>query len=426
MRDRAVSRLIPTSPPLVLGIVVAVVLIASQTLVMDPERPVAPEISLGAADSSPRDHPGWSVRFVRSSQASERSFASERLPALRWPRRGAPFAGRMPLAFGVLAACAGCASSLTVRVMDNRLLDGNGQPVRLLGVNRSGAEYACISGIGFFAGPSDQGAIAAMTSWHINAVRIPLNEDCWLGINGVPAQYGGVAYQTAIREFVGRLHAAGLYVVLDLHWNAPGSTPARSQQPMADLDHAPAFWSSVARAFAQDRAVVFDLYNEPRDIRWQCWRKGCLLPRGWRTAGMQTLVDAVRSSGARQPIILTALGSGNDMSSWLRYRPHDPANQLVAGFHAYDTLGCATTACWKAQVKPVARRVPVVTAELGEGGCSHTFIDKFMRWADSAGVSYLGWSWNPSGCSAPSLITSWDGHPTAYGGGLKAHLIKLR
>jgi uncharacterized protein YbdZ (MbtH family) len=224
---------------------------------------------------------------------------------------------------------------------------------------------------------------------------------------------------------VRRLHKAGLYVVLDLHWNAPGSEPARSQQPMADLDHAPAFWSSVARAFEDDRAIVFDLYNEPHDVSWQCWRDGCTLPEGWRSAGMQTLVDAVRSSGAGQPIVVSGLGSGNDLSAWLQYRPHDPAHQLIAGLHAYDSLRCATTACWNDEVKPIARKVPVVTAELGEGDCSHAFIDQFMRWADSAGVSYLGWSWNPSTCGAPSLIRSWDGKPTAYGEGLRAHLIKL-
>jgi hypothetical protein len=46
MRDRALWLLIPTSPPLVLGIVVVVALIAAETLVVYPLRRVAPEISL--------------------------------------------------------------------------------------------------------------------------------------------------------------------------------------------------------------------------------------------------------------------------------------------------------------------------------------------------------------------------------------------
>jgi K+-sensing histidine kinase KdpD len=47
MRDRALWLLIPTSPPLVLGIVVAVALIAVATLAVYAERRVAQEISVG-------------------------------------------------------------------------------------------------------------------------------------------------------------------------------------------------------------------------------------------------------------------------------------------------------------------------------------------------------------------------------------------
>lgn len=332
------------------------------------------------------------------------------------------------LIFAIVAPYVGSGSNdppMRVRIVGDRLVDARGQPVRLLGVNRSGAEYACAQGLGFFAGPTDARAIADMTRWRINAVRVPLNEDCWLGINGMPSRYSGAAYRAAIARYVARLHHAGLYVILDLHWNAPGQLRATGQQPMADLDHAPAFWSSVAIAFKRDGAVIFDLYNEPHDISWQCWRDGCPLPEGWRTAGMQALVDAVRSSHARQPVIATGLHSGSDLSRWMRYRPRDPAGQLVAGFHAY-FFNCATRACWQAQLAPVARRVPMIATELGQGGCSHTRVDRFMNWGDSRGISYLAWTWNPFGCRAPALIKSWDGQPTAYGEGLRAHLLSLR
>lgn len=327
----------------------------------------------------------------------------------------------------VITACGGGSGpALAVRVAGNQLVDAAGMPIRLLGVNRSGAEYACVADQGVFPGPTGAPAIAAMTSWQINAVRIPLNEDCWLGINGAPARYSGARYRAVIRGYVARLHGAGLYVVLDLHWNAPGSQLAVGQRQMADLSHAVAFWASVARTFKADPAVMFDLYNEPNGISWACWRDGCVLPQGWRTAGMQALVDAIRATGARQPVIATGLGWGNDLSSWLSYRPRDPAGQLVAGFHAYGSRPCVTAACLNRTVRPVARAVPVVTTELGAGGCSAAFVNGFMRWADSAGVSYLGWTWNPFGCGAPSLISTWSGVPTAYGAGLRAHLLGLR
>ncbi len=54
-------------------------------------------------------------------------------------------------------------------------------------------------------------------------VRIPLNQDCWLNINGVNPQYGGENYINAIYDFVVRLNNHGINAILDLHWTAPGN-----------------------------------------------------------------------------------------------------------------------------------------------------------------------------------------------------------
>jgi hypothetical protein len=48
-----------------------------------------------------------------------------------------------------------------------------------------------------------------------------------------------------------------------------------------------------------------------------------------------------------------------------------------------------------------------------------------MTWADSTGASYLGWSWNPTGCASPALIRSWSGEPTVSGQRFREHLIAL-
>src|ERR1700730_9885425 len=85
------------------------------------------------------------------------------------------------------------APELSVR--GNHLVNWRRTIVRLTGVNRSGAEYACAHVWGIWDAPTDTNlAIRAMTAWHINSVRIPLNEDCWLGINGVPRAYSGARY----------------------------------------------------------------------------------------------------------------------------------------------------------------------------------------------------------------------------------------
>src|SRR3984893_9884895 len=152
-----------------------------------------------------------------------------------------------------------------LQVSGNRIVTANGAPISLRGVNISGTEFVCAQGWSndpFGGQPEDSPqTIAAMRSWHVNFVRVPLNEDCWLGING--AHIGGAPYQAAIVKLVSDYRAAGFYVIVDLHWSAPGTQLALSQNPAPDEDHSPAFWKSVAATFKGDTGVVYDLYNAP-------------------------------------------------------------------------------------------------------------------------------------------------------------------
>lgn len=344
-----------------------------------------------------------------------------------------------------LALCLGAvsspsrASALGLSVSGNHLVDESGQAIRLLGVSRSGSEYACAEGYGFFDGPTGARSIRAMKRWGINAVRLPLNPDCWLGIDGVKPGLGGGSYRAAIDGFVARLNQAGLYVVIDEHVAAPAGSLALGIIPMPDADSSPAFWSSVAAHFASNHSLVFDLYNEPHDIDWDCWLAGCDVPAGgrfserhpaYRAAGMQQLVDAVRSTGATQPLMLGGTDYARDLSGWLAHEPVDPLGQLVASEHNYGHhLAPCLRGC-KAAIASVSASVPVVVGELGQTDCRHDYIDKWMRWADRRGISYIGWAWDAKGgwtCHAgPSLIQNYRGKPTGFGIGFRNHLLKLR
>lgn len=337
----------------------------------------------------------------------------------------------------LLASTAWAAPNLRVR--GTALVDGPGagHQVQLRGVDRSGLEYACIQNTGFFESPhpyriDDRSMIAAMTSWDIDAVRVPLNEDCWLGIH-TPRGLGGSAYRRIVESYVAALHAAHLYVILDLHWAAPGRHQALGQIPMADADHSPSFWRSVAGTFKGDHELIFDLFNEPFQIGWGCWRNGCTVPAGdgwpaYRAAGMQQLVNAVRKSGARQPLMLGGLNWAFSLSGWLAHKPRDPLHQLVASEHNYGDLSPCYASC-QAAIVSAHRGAPVVMGELGETDCKELYIDQMMPFADRHGISYLGWAWDAGAywtCGGgPSLITSYDGSPTPFGVGFRNHLRSL-
>lgn len=292
---------------------------------------------------------------------------------------------------------------------------------RLRGVSRAGTEYACVQGWGVFDGPVDAAAIGHMADWGIDTVRIPLNESCWTDTAGAPPEFSGGAYRRAIGDYVDRLRGAGMTVVLDLHWSAVTGA-ATGQDRMANRRRSVAFWADVARAFSDREDVLFEVYNEPHSIGWECWRDGC---GEW--AGMQDLVDAIRATGARNPIIATGLEWGNDLRGWLQHRPRDPLNSVAAGFHAYDFNRCNTAECWEREVAPVAAEVPVVITELGTSDCTGEWAETLMTWADRHDVSYLAWSWNEWDCSGgPALIEDYDGTPTGYGRAVRRHFLSAR
>jgi endoglucanase len=331
-----------------------------------------------------------------------------------------------------------------LHVSGNKLLTASGATYRLLGVNRSGGEFACIQGNGFWNGPMDQASVTAMRAWKVRVVRVPLNEECWLGTADVPAQYGGTAYQNEVKTYVNLLIRNGITPIVEMHWNyglytgnssGCSDVKATCQKPMPDAQYAPAFWTGVANAFKGNDAVILDLFNEPYPERatgdatsgWKCWRDGGTCAGiGYQVAGFQGLVNTVRATGATNVIMIGGLAYSNDLSQWLAYKPTDPLNNLAAFAHIYNFNTCANTSCWNSQIAPVAAQVPVTLTEIGENDCAHGFVDSLMDWADAHAVGYLGWTWNNWDCSTgPSLISDWDGTATAYGQGLKDRLARV-
>jgi endoglucanase len=330
-------------------------------------------------------------------------------------------------------AVAGNARPKGLHVSGNRLLDGKGHYVQFHGVNRSGTEYACIQGWGVFDGPSDAKSVAAMATWHINAVRIPINEDCWLGINGVKPELAGATYRRAIVAYVRLLHRRGMYAELALMWAGPASAPARFQPAAPDADHAPAVWSSLARTFRNDHKVVLAPWGET-SVDPNCFlRGGCNAPFNetyprYRVAGMQQAVTVMRKAGYTGVIAIPGLNYANDLSQWLSHEPRDPRHQLIAEAHIYGKNTCSSASCFDATVAPVARRVPVIFGETGEtydsSDCGSSNISKFLSWADAHRVGYLAWAWDTwNGCSA--LIRDYAGTPfSPYGAWVRAHYLR--
>ena len=358
--------------------------------------------------------------------------------------------------------------------VNGHIVDASGNIVQMHGVNKMGTEYMCLSGGGFFDGPADQASINVMKSWKINVVRLPLNEDCWLGINGVPAATAGANYQKAVSDYTHLLISNGLYVILDLQWAAPGTTLANQLIPMADADHAPLFWSQVAKMFAGDTNVIFDLFNEPTVSDWSCWTIGgnCAQLNGktYAVAGMATLLKAVRDTGAQNVVLMGGLNYSSDFTQWVasvKSMTNLPAPlnglsiaNVAASFHEYDSnttvTGCTSVyvgystqfSCYSAATTVAnahldtvfAAGFPVVMGEIGLTAYDtasaapfsatqlqqmQTWMNNMMTYMERQGQGYLAWSFNNNG--QPHLLQDFTNYtPTPYFGvTFKNHMMAL-
>lgn len=385
-------------------------------------------------------------------------------------------------------------TGLAIKVSGKNLVNGSGVVVQLRGVNVSGLEAVAIDGWdpsnpwGSQTGDATPNFALMKSAWGVNAVRLPLNEDSWLGlscadlggnsstiVNGaqvqdkpgqvIQADPGG-NYQATALAAVAAANAAGLYVILDLHWAAPNvnGTPTcpTAQTAMADTDHSIAFWTSLATAFKGNPAVMFELFNEPymgetarsdnnvpgADIlngnpsmtAFIVGGNPSVITANWAAAGMQAMLNAVRATGATNVVLVSDDNWTQEMTDWLTYKPTDSAGQLAAAWHPYANSNYPTqvscinlpscSALQYAAVQAVlAAGFPVVATEFGDNTTSSPsatapWVSVLLPMADKWGISYLGWTWDVWGNIANVLITDEAGDPTyGYGTYVKQHYL---
>lgn len=312
-----------------------------------------------------------------------------------------------------------------LRVVGNLVKSKDGKTVWLQGLNVVSLEWTATGEHVL------RSAQVAVDEWKSNIVRLPVKDDFWFG-EGAGQKDGGAAYRQLVDAAVNIVANRGAYVLIDLHrFRAPTD------------DHVK-FWKEIAAKYKNHPAILFDLFNEAHDISWEVWRDGGMVDdksrpadedaflsaeekakavKGFRSPGMQGLVNAVRETGARNIVVVGGLDWAYDLSGVAKgFTIADKGgNGLIYSTHIYPWKNN-----WRDKVLVVADKYPIL---VGEVGCDIKVLDFIplnqqenpYSWApDMLGfiqkhkLHWTAWTFHTS--ATPRLIADWEYTPTPFWG----------
>ena len=336
-------------------------------------------------------------------------------------------------------------------VSGNTLLHG-GSCAKLRGVDCDGLEFSNTGEgpPGGNGGNTTTMASEAVTAWHSTIIRLPLNQDFWFGCGGA----NQANYQGYVSSVVNYCSGQGVYVILDLHWSgessaasAPcgggwGNAANTKQQAMADANGV-TFWSSVAAAYANNPAVIFDLYNEPYDqgndnpgttdtTGYNTWLKGGTLGgASFSTPGMQALLNAVRATGANNVCLLGGLHWCANLAGLPASSVTNTGNGVMFAAHIYGTNDGFSSTNWTTDVPTaLTNSYPVFVGEYGpdatcppSSGDMSSFDSGFFTWIMNTSGIVGATAWSLTSGSCPDLISDWNFTSTSWGTDVKNFML---
>jgi hypothetical protein len=233
--------------------------------------------------------------------------------------------------------------------------------------------------------------------WHMNALRIPLSNWVYSANQQLFLQLLDTAIQQATQ--------AGMYVILDLHDYRQGGSPYGRGADMPKPESV-SFWKAIAGHYRYNTMIIFDVYNEPHYPSAGQWLNGGGSQQGSTgkkapIIGMQGLVDAVRSVGARQII---SIGDIHDAGT---LRIKDP--NIIYTTHSYQEVASGSPAVWDADWAGFKGRYPLFYGEWAllpnspvvyrcQGATMRNANRKVTAFLDYMGqnnISWTAWQFNP-------------------------------
>lgn len=240
---------------------------------------------------------GWLMKLARTSMATTLLGSLVVAVAVSAPRTTGPI---------VNVGYSRAAMAVPLHTSANAVLNGNGVKVILGGIHRGGY----LTATGDDMGSAEADALAHWTSMVRVATSASLVADS--------CATGGAAYLNRLDSIVTQLTSRNIVALIDMHLSAPmPCTTPRALQLPAKVE-ARAYWTLIAKRYASNPLVAFELWNEPHTTTTDQYLNGGTVDDGsggsYLAAGMQELYNLVHSLTTTNLIFVDGNGwAGNPM-----------------------------------------------------------------------------------------------------------------
>jgi len=332
-------------------------------------------------------------------------------------------------------------TSFGMKIVGNTFTDLSSNILTLKGANFSGMENT--TNTTPFSGTTQSTWAGIASTWGLNIFRFPVNAHSWLTIP---------AYKSGVIACINNVTAAGVYAIIDLHWDCPAAynngVPV-GQPGFISQDNGPSFWTDVANTFKTNPAVLFELMNEPYGIDTitaqyltYCqqgtgntfitfWTdqggNGGLAATGttYKASGHQPMLNAIRATGATNVCLYSCMAENSYFAQSLACAPTDTTaptgfsgtwtSQLAATVHYangsagnYTTVLNATSSGYPVNL-PILMTECYTTTNLGG-------LNGFI-WPNHIGIVL----WTPANDGqVGAAYQNWDSNKTNFNGCLTA------
>jgi len=256
-------------------------------------------------------------------------------------------------------------AAVGLHVSDGRLVEANGTPFVLRGVNHAHTWY-----------PNQTSSFANIKSLGANAVRVVLsNGHRWTRNDA-----------SDVANVISLCKANRLICVLEVH----DTTGYGEEGAAATLASAADYWISLASVLrGQENYVIINIGNEPfGNSGYQNWASHT-------TSAVQRLRDA----GFEHAIMVDAPNWGQDWTFTMRDNAQsvwnaDPARNLIFSIHMYGVFDTA------AEISDYLGRfrsagLPIAVGEFGhDHSDGNPDEDSILSYTRQHGIGWLGWSWS--------------------------------